>query len=110
MLQDKIAIITGAARGIGFACARRFASQGAKIILTSRNNEELLNERVSEINDIYPDSACGFLADAGDYEEVKKLYSFVLSKYKGLDILVNNAGIMETSLLGMMNIEKASSD
>ena len=88
-LTDKVAIITGASRGIGFAIARSFALAGAKVVLASRKQDALdqAAEKIrTEGGDVIP-----FAAHTGDPEAVRVLIAACVEKYGGVDILVNNA-------------------
>lgn len=95
--MEKVAIITGASRGIGRACAKMLAIEGIKVIANYNKSEayakslkeELANEGI-EI-DI-------FKADVSKIDEVKKIVNFAITKYGKVDILVNNAGISQTKL------------
>jgi len=81
-LQNKVAIITGAASGIGRAIADDFSSQGAKVIYSD----------ISEIKDL-PENGKYFKADVSKSEEVKKLVEFAVAEFGSLEVMVNNAGI-----------------
>ena len=91
MLEGKIAIITGASRGIGLEVAKLFVKEGAKVIGTYNHNE----------NNI--DGVEFYKVDITNREEVKKFVDNVINKYKKVDILVNNAGITSDSLTKKMN-------
>jgi len=85
-LKDKIAIITGAGRGIGRAIAEAYAAEGAKIIVTAAREKK-------EIDDVEARTGgMAVLADVTDIGSVQKLIDIVISKYERIDILVNNAG------------------
>lgn len=89
----KIAIVTGAAKGIGRSIAEELSKQGIKVIAnynTSEKQAKELKEKNPEI-DI-------FQADISKREEVKKIVEYTINKYGKIDILVNNAGIAETKL------------
>lgn len=89
----KIAIVTGAAKGIGRSIAEELSKQGIKVIAnynTSEKQAKELKEKNPEI-DI-------FQADISKREEVKKIIDYTINKYGKIDILVNNAGIAETKL------------
>jgi NAD(P)-dependent dehydrogenase (short-subunit alcohol dehydrogenase family) len=88
-LTDKVAIITGASRGIGFAIAEAFAMAGAKVVLASRKQEAL--DQAAEKIRSQGGEAFPFAAHTGDSESVDKLVAFTLEHFDGLDILVNNA-------------------
>jgi NAD(P)-dependent dehydrogenase (short-subunit alcohol dehydrogenase family) len=90
-LTDKIAVVTGAARGIGYAAAEALCEAGATVVLTDMN-AELLEKAVSEL------SAKGFkvegeLLDVTDVEGVKAVHDAILARHGRVDVLVNNAGI-----------------
>ncbi len=92
MLKNKVAIITGASRGIGKAIAVSFASAGAKVIVNYHREESLAENVVEEIkqeNGI----AMAIQADVADEKAVISMVDSTLSAFKGVDIIVNNAGI-----------------
>jgi NAD(P)-dependent dehydrogenase (short-subunit alcohol dehydrogenase family) len=88
-LAGKVALITGASRGIGLAIAEVFASAGANVILTSRKQEKL-DQAAKKIRE-NGGEAFPFTAHTGDPESVKNLAHACLEKFGGVDILVNNA-------------------
>ncbi|MDD3520997.1 MAG: SDR family oxidoreductase [Actinomycetota bacterium] len=92
-LIDKVAIVTGAASGIGRATAILYAKEGAKVIV-SDINLEAAKETVKMIED-NKGSAIAVMTDMSKAEDVKKLVESTIEKYGTLDILVNNAGIMD---------------
>jgi NAD(P)-dependent dehydrogenase (short-subunit alcohol dehydrogenase family) len=90
-LTDKIAVVTGAARGIGYAAVEALCEAGATVVLTDMN-AELLEKAVGEL------SAKGFkvegeLLDVTDVEGVKAVHDAILGRHSRVDVLVNNAGI-----------------
>lgn len=95
--MEKIALVTGASKGIGRACAKELAKNGIKVIanynksedMAKKLKEELLKENI-EI-DIYK-------TDVGNKEEIKQMIKDILEKYGKIDILINNAGISQTKL------------
>lgn len=92
-LKDKVAIITGASRGIGSAIARRFAAEGAKVVVNYNLSEEKASHLAEEIrND--GGQVITIKADVSKPEEVKQLVRKTIEKYGRIDILVNNAGVM----------------
>ena len=91
-LAGKTAIVTGAGRGIGNAIARRFASEGAKVILISRSPSSC-GGAAEEINKEFPDSCKAYPCDVADYAAVQETVSAILKDFPQIDILVNNAGI-----------------
>ncbi|TSC88104.1 MAG: short-chain alcohol dehydrogenase [Microgenomates group bacterium Gr01-1014_5] len=91
MLKGKTAIITGGSRGIGFAIAKELSSQGANVVICSRNQEEL-NKAVEKLSVKY-NKVFGQVADVSCFNDCEKLVNLALSKTGRIDILVNNAGI-----------------
>jgi 3-oxoacyl-[acyl-carrier protein] reductase len=90
-LKDKVAIITGGGRGIGKAIAFGFANQGAKIVVASRTESEVLAV-AEQINKTGKD-CLGFICDITDENQVKNLIDATLKKFQKIDVLINNAGI-----------------
>jgi 3-oxoacyl-[acyl-carrier protein] reductase len=92
-LQGKVALVTGASRGIGRAIARSLAAEGSKVVLAARGASGL-EEATTEVRAIggAPDSAMGVVADVGDPAAVAALIAATLSAHGGLDIVVNNVG------------------
>jgi NAD(P)-dependent dehydrogenase (short-subunit alcohol dehydrogenase family) len=90
-LQGKVAIVTGSSTGIGKACARRFAEEGAKVVVngSGRNPSQGLDV-AREIQDSGGE-ACYFEADVCKRDKIQDLIKFGIEKYGGIDILVNNA-------------------
>lgn len=88
-LTGKVAIITGASRGIGFAIAESFASAGAKVVLASRKQEAL--DQAAEKIQAKGGEAFPFAAHTGDPESVRVLAAACRERFGGVDILVNNA-------------------
>ncbi|WP_373893546.1 SDR family NAD(P)-dependent oxidoreductase [Virgibacillus sp. CBA3643] len=88
-LNDKVAIVTGAAEGLGKEIAIKLAEEGAKVV-TSDINEQLLTETSTNLKEDYEISH--FVADVSDKKSVDELMKFVVEKYGKINILVNNAG------------------
>jgi NAD(P)-dependent dehydrogenase (short-subunit alcohol dehydrogenase family) len=88
-LTGKVAIITGASRGIGFAIAENFAAAGAKVVLSSRKQEAL--DQAAEKIQAKGGEAFPFAAHTGDPEAARVLVAACLEKFGGVDIMVNNA-------------------
>ncbi len=105
MLKDKVAFITGSTRGIGWATAKVFAQQGAKLIINGHSDQNLLDQRVAEIKNTYGVECTGILCDVSDTPALKTCYQDIFKLHKRLDILVNNAGILHDALLGMISSE-----
>lgn len=100
-LVGKTAIVTGAGRGIGNAVARRFAQEGAKVVLISRNPASC-GGAADAINAEFPDSCKAFPCDVADADAVEACVKEILAEYPAVDILVNNAGITKDGLLMRM--------
>ena len=93
--------MTGAGRGIGNAVARRFAKEGAKVVLISRNPASC-GAAADAINAEFPDSCKAFPCDVADAAAVEACVKEILAEYPNVDILVNNAGITKDGLLMRM--------
>ncbi len=90
-LKNKIAIITGASKGIGKGIARVFAQEGAKLLLVARNEKDLLNT-AKELQQYSADINI-FSADISSNNDMKKMAAICFGKYGRIDILCQNAGI-----------------
>ncbi|WP_164670159.1 3-oxoacyl-ACP reductase FabG [Virgibacillus doumboii] len=103
-LQDKTAIITGAANGIGLQAARTFASEGAKVVIADFDEETGI-KRENEL--LAEDVTCTFVqVNVADRSSVDAMVEKVLSAYGKIDILVNNAGITRDAMLSKMTPEQ----
>ena len=93
-LVGKFALITGASQGLGYQIAKRFASEGANLIICSRSKNEI-EDVVSEFSrDLGSDQRIyGFDCDVSVQVEVDRLFELIENKFGNLDVLVNNAGI-----------------
>lgn len=91
-LENKVAIITGAAGGQGAAEARLFAKEGAYVVATDMQGE-LLSKTVEEINKEYGDKAIGLKHDVSNEDDWVSIVNETIKRFKKIDILVNNAGI-----------------
>src|SRR4051794_26768247 len=99
-LKGKVALVTGASRGIGRASALAFAKEGVHIVATARNQAEL-NSLVDECT-VLGVKAVAIPADATSADDVNKLKEEALKAFPQIDILVNNAGVAKySSLLGL---------
>lgn len=88
--MEKIAIITGASRGIGRACAIKFAKMGIKVIANYNKSEEKAKSLKEELENQGIEIDI-FKADITKREEVRQMIDYTLNKYGKIDILVNNA-------------------
>ncbi|MCM3698725.1 SDR family oxidoreductase [Paenibacillus macerans] len=93
-LNGKVAIVTGASRGIGKQIAIQLAQSGAKVVINYSSNPEKADEVVKSIEHS-GGAAIAIRANVGNVSEVEALFSGTLEKFGRVDILVNNAGIME---------------
>lgn len=103
-LEGKVAIITGASKGIGREIALMYAREGAKLALTARS-EDLLRELSAEIKAAGGEEPLCFPLDVKQSEKVDELVDKTLDKFGRVDILVNNAGVTRDGLLLRMSDE-----
>ena len=96
-LEGRVALVTGASQGIGHACARALAREGASVALAARNQQKL-DQLVAEIT-AAGGKAAAFVIDVSDEEQVKSGVKSALAQFGKIDILVNNAGITRDQLL-----------
>ena len=99
----KVAIITGASRGIGRACAIKLASVGYTVVINYSSNEAKAKE---VLNIVKANGGDGMIykADVSNHEEVKQMVAEVFNTYKQIDLLVNNAGIVrDEPLIGLQD-------
>ena len=102
MLSGKIAIVTGGARGIGKAIAKKLAEQGAFVIVNYAGSVDRANQTVEEIKSAGGDGVA-IQCDVSDFAACGELAAKVLADYGRLDILVNNAGITKDNLIMKMS-------
>lgn len=101
-LSQKVAVVTGGSKGIGAAIALRFAQEGAKVLVTGRNEKDL-NAMVEKLNNIRP-GCSGLVMDVRSESDVEKLVSFAYQTYEEVNILVNNAGLYPVTLLRNLTV------
>jgi 3-oxoacyl-[acyl-carrier protein] reductase len=103
-LNDRVAIVTGASRGIGRAIAMALAAEGAKVVVNYASSSTAADEVVAAIGDMGGE-AIALQADVSQAEQVTALLNTVMEKYSRVDVLVNNAGITRDTLLLRMKLE-----
>jgi NAD(P)-dependent dehydrogenase (short-subunit alcohol dehydrogenase family) len=89
-LDGRVALVTGASRGIGSAISLALAEQGAQVVLSSRKQADLEVE-AERINSTFPETAVAIAAHAGKAEDLQRLVDEVMARFSRIDILVNNA-------------------
>ena len=104
LLEGKVAIITGASRGIGSGIAKVFAEQGANVAFTYSSSVESAMALESELNALGI-KAKGYQSNAADFSDAHKLVDDVIAEFGTIDILINNAGITKDNLLMRMSEE-----
>ena len=94
-LKDKVAVITGGSRGIGFATAEKFLREGAHVAITA-SSQANADKAVAQLQEAFPDSRIlGISPDLTSLASVEEAFRQVVDTFGRLDILVNNAGISE---------------
>lgn len=104
LLTGKIALVTGASKGIGRAIATKFAQEGAQVAFTYLSSVEKGLALEAELA-VYGIRAKGYRSDASDFKAAEELVNAVVADFGTLDILVNNAGITRDNLLMRMTEE-----
>jgi 3-oxoacyl-[acyl-carrier protein] reductase len=105
MLDGKVAIVTGASRGIGREIALTLAKNGATVIVNYNGSKQNADEVVSEITK-NGGAAEGICCNVSDFKACEEFTKSVLDKYKKVDILVNNAGVTRDNLIMRMSEEE----
>ena len=101
LLKGKVALITGASRGIGKAIALLFAKEGADIAITNIADDDEFRNAVREIEK-FGTRVKGYVSNAAKYEDSQNVINEIVKDFSRLDILVNNAGITRDTLLMRM--------
>jgi 3-oxoacyl-[acyl-carrier protein] reductase len=104
LLEGKVAIITGASRGIGKGIAEVFAKNGANVAFTYSSSAESAMALENELTALGV-KAKGYKSNAADFNEAQKLVDDVLAEFGTVDILINNAGVTKDNLLMRMSEE-----
>ena len=95
-LTGRVALITGASRGIGLAAARKLAEQGALVVLVARRVDDEVRKQFEGCSSLVMEG------DAGDPAFAQQVVKEIFSRHRRLDVLVNNAGIMRPAMIGMI--------
>ena len=96
-LKDKVAIITGGSRGIGFATAQAFLREGATVIIAA-SSQQSADKAAKELQNQFPDAKIGAISPKlSDLQDVKAAFAKVRQEFGCVDILVNNAGVSEST-------------
>lgn len=101
LLEGKVALITGATRGIGKGIAEMYASQGAKVAFTYAGSVDKAKELEATLSSVT--QIKGYQSDASDFDAAQTLVDEVIAEFGKIDILVNNAGITKDNLLLRMS-------
>lgn len=103
-LKERVAIVTGASRGIGKAIALELAKRGANVIVNYVSSEKSAQEVVDQI-ELLGSKAIAMKADVSDFNQASELINHTVKEFEKIDILVNNAGITRDTLIMMMSEE-----
>ena len=121
--QDKVALITGGSRGVGFATARALAQRGARVVITARG-EKRLSDSQSKLA-AEGAEVIAVAGDVGEWADAQRMVAAAMDKWGRLDVLVNNAGVsmrghfrelapevcaqvVQTNLMGCINLSRAA--
>ncbi|MBQ5776844.1 MAG: 3-oxoacyl-[Bacteroidaceae bacterium] len=102
LLEGKVAVVTGAARGIGKAIALKFASEGADVAFTDLNIDDNAKATEAEIA-AFGVRAKGYASNAANYDDTHNVVAEIMKDFGRIDILVNNAGITRDGLMMRMD-------
>lgn len=105
LLANKVAIITGAGRGIGRAIALKYAQEGASVVITDLKIDETVEAFVKELEGLGV-KAKAYASNAANFEYAHKLVEAVVADFGRIDVLVNNAGITRDGLMMRMTEEQ----
>ena len=104
-LKDKVAVVTGGSRGIGFSIAQALLAEGAKVFICGRD-ANALQAALEKLRATAPANVDGSAADVRNYEDCRKLVRAGAERFGGLDILVNNAGVGVFKPVDQLSVEE----
>lgn len=104
-LQDKVALVTGSARGLGRAIAEKLAEEKAKLVITDVN-EEMAGQTAADIAAKFDVETVSFKHDVSSEESNRSVVKAAVGRFGRIDILVNNAGITRDNLMMLMKLEE----
>src|SRR5579872_5336744 len=104
-LKDKVAVVTGGSRGIGFSIAQALLAEGAKVFICGRDQKSL-DGALEKLRTTAPANVDGSKADVRTYEDCRKMIRMVAERFGGLDILVNNAGVGIFKPVDQLSVEE----
>ena len=102
LLDGKVALVTGAAKGIGKAIALKFASEGADVAFTDLVINEATEETIKEI-EAFGHKVKGYASNAADFAQTQEVVDQIMADFGHIDVLVNNAGITKDGLMLRMS-------
>ncbi|MCD8740890.1 3-oxoacyl-[acyl-carrier-protein] reductase [Mucilaginibacter roseus] len=105
LLEGKVALVTGASKGIGRKIAEKFAEQGAKVAFTYLSSVEKGQALEQELQ-AFGSQVKGYRSDASKFDEAEKLINDIVADFGTIDVVVNNAGITKDGLLMRMTEEQ----
>src|SRR5271157_6585906 len=104
-LKDKVAVVTGGSRGIGFSVAQALLAEGANVFICGRDPNSLL-AALEKLRSASPANVDGSAADVRRYEDCRRLVRMAAERFGGLDILVNNAGVGVFKPVDQLSVEE----
>jgi 3-oxoacyl-[acyl-carrier protein] reductase len=91
---DKVVVVTGGTRGIGYACVKRFVAEGARVVFCGRDTS-----RIEQVQAEFGPQAVGYVCDVSDKGQIKSFVEHVLSTFATVHVLIHNAGVTRDGLI-----------